>query len=194
MSIPPTSDLIEQFCSGDETACEALAINLGQKEATGLLRLVVLLAAKEADARFWAIRGLWANASPEAVTHLIKTLSDGEEMVRSGAALALGELKAEAGIEGLSRLLTADPSASGNHAADALSKIGKPAADALIEAMGHEQSWVRCRTAKALIVVESKKSIPALFEALDDESYMVRHYAKTALARMGVGQMVYFKV
>lgn len=191
----PTSDnLIDRFNALDDEACEAEAIALGQNGKTGLQALNQLLTNDESDLRFWAVRGLWANGSPEAVTRLIETLEDEAEMVRSGAALALGELKAEAAVEALAHLLTTDPSACGNHAADALAKIGSPSAQVLIKAMKQEDARVRRRAAKALIPVESHKAIPVLFEALEDESYMVRHYAEEALRRMGVGQMVYFRV
>jgi HEAT repeat protein len=186
--------LIEQFSSADDAACEAAAIALGQQGAAGLTILAELLSAAEADARFWAVRGLWANGSPAAVNLLLPALSDQEEMVRSGTALALGELKAEAAVEGLAALLATDPAESGRHAADALAKIGQPAAGVLIKALQDERPWVRVRATKALVSVESKQAIPALFQALDDESYVVRHHAEEALARMGVGQMVYFRV
>lgn len=186
--------LIEQFSSADDAASEAAAIALGQQDSAGLATLAELLSVAEADARFWAVRGVWANGSPEAVELLLPALSDQEEMVRSGAALALGELKAEAAVEALAALLTADPTESGRHAADALAKMGQLAADVLIKALQDERPWVRVRAAKALVSVESKQAIPALFRALDDESYVVRHHAEEALARMGVGQMVYFRV
>jgi HEAT repeat protein len=188
------SNWIDTFTSGDDATCEAAAIALGQQEAEGLATLAELLAAKESDARFWAVRGLWANGSPQAVSLLIRALSDQEEIVCSGAALALGEMKAEAAVEALAHLSSTNPVESGNHAADALAKIGRPAAPALIEAMKDERPWVRVRAARALVSVESKQAIPALFQALDDESYVVRHHATEALARMGVGQMVYFRV
>jgi HEAT repeat protein len=186
--------LIKLFSSADDPACEAAAIALGQQGAAGLATLAELLSVVEADARFWAVRGLWANGSPAAVELLLQALSDQEEMVRSGATLALGELKAEAAAESLAALLAADPTESGHHAADALAKIGQPAARVLIKALQDEHAWVRVRAAKALVPVESRQAIPALFQALDDESYIVRHHAEEALARMGVGQMVYFRV
>lgn len=194
MNASERASLIERFTSADDTACEAAAVALGQQGADGLAILTDLLTASETDARFWAVRGLWANSSPEAVDLLIKALADKEEMVRSGAALALGELKTVAAIEALTHLVTTDPTSSGNHAADALSKIGSPAAAALIDTLQDERPWVRVRATKALISIESKQAIPALFQALDDESYLVRHHAEEALARMGVGQMVYFSV
>jgi HEAT repeat protein len=194
LSAATNANLIDTFTSADDAACEAAAIQLGQQGSVGLAVLTELIVAAEADVRFWAVRGLWANGSTTAVEMLIQALSDGEEMVRSGAALALGELKAGAAVEGLGRLLSSDASESGNHAADALAKIGQPAAAVLIEAIQDERPWVRVRAAKALVPVESKQAIPALFKALDDDSYVVRHHAEEALARMGVGQMVYFRV
>lgn len=186
--------LLNHVTSADDTACEATTVALGQQGANGLAVLAELLTALEADARFWAVRGLWANGSPEAVDLLIKVLSDEEEIVRSGAAIALGELKAAPAVEALAQLVATDPTPSGNHAADALAKIGSAAAAALINALQSEHSWVRMRGAKALISVGSKQAIPVLFQALNDESYLVRHHAEEALARLGVGQMVYFKV
>jgi HEAT repeat protein len=194
MSHTNITDLIDLFTSQGETVCEAEAIALGESDVPGLPTLRDLLMVQDADVRFWAIRGLWANGSAEAVALLGEALQDGEEMVCSGAAVALGELKAKTAVDALARLVSTDPGASGNHAGDALSKIGMPAAPALIKAMQHPQAWVRRRAAKALIPMESKQAIPVLFKALEDESYMVRHYAEIALVRMGVGQMVYFKV
>ncbi|GAB4441387.1 MAG: hypothetical protein Fur0044_37870 [Anaerolineae bacterium] len=194
MNLSEQADLRGQLHSADDTVCEAAAVTLGQQGESGLAVLADLLVSAEPDLRFWAVRGLWANASPEAVTLLIQTLSDQEEMVRSGAALALGELKAEPAVPGLAHLLRADPTESGSHAADALAKIGLPAAPVLIEALQAEQPWVRVRAARALVPLESKAAIPSLFHALDDDSYMVRHHAEAALARLGVGQMVYFPV
>lgn len=184
---------ISKFISLDETSCEAEAIALGRRGDSGFALLEGLMAASEVDARFWAVRGLWANGSSKAVAKLIEALQDKEEIVRSGAAMALGELKAGAAVQALARLVTGDASASGNYAANALGKIGPPAAAALIEALQNEQPWVRVRAAKALVPIESRQAIGPLFYALEDESYMVRHYAEIALERMGVGQMIYFK-
>lgn len=188
------SILLNQFASADESACEAAAIKLGRQGVTGLAALAELLPMSQPDLRFWAVRGLWANGSTEAVALLLKTLADPAAMVRSGAAYALGELKAEMAVEALARLVTSDTSEAGQHAADALAKIGINAAPILIKILPDKRAWVRVRAAKALAAVECTEAIPALFEALDDESYLVRHHAEEALARLGVGQMVYFQV
>lgn len=186
-------ELRKRFTTLDEAACEAAAVGLGQQGQAGLTVLRELVASPEIDVRFWTVQGLWANGSAEAVELLLATLQDKAEMVRSGAALALGELRAETAVEALAHLLTTDISACGDHAGDALAKIGPAAAPALIEAMRQAAVWARRRAAKALVPVESTAAIPTLFEALEDESYLVRQYAGEALKRMGVGEMVYFQ-
>lgn len=186
--------LFDRFLQGDEATCEAEALALGQQGQLGLAALGHLLDAAQSDLRFWAVRGLWANGSAAAVAHLIAALADDEPMVRSGAALALGELKAEAAIDSLAELVYNDASAAGSHAGDALSKIGQGATPRLIRLLRAEPAWVRVRAAKALLPLEDRQAIGPLFQALEeDDSYLVRYYAELALERLGVGQMVYFK-
>jgi HEAT repeat protein len=187
------SELIQRLTGQDDAACEAEMIRLGQQGEEGMATLRALLASDKVDVRFWALRGLWANGSPEAVKLLIGAVEDKAEMVRSGAAFALGELGDEAAVEPLLQLLINDASETGDHAADALAKIGQPAAAGLIEALKQAEAGVRVRAARALVPIQSRQAIGPLFYALEDESYMVRHYAETALERMGVGQMVYFR-
>ncbi len=188
------TDLVHRFTTLNDDVCEAEAIALGRQGDTALPVLTKLGQHKQADVRFWAVRALWANGSAHAIDLLINTVADKDEMVCSGTALALGELKAELSIEALGHILTTDPGASGNHATDALIKIGPASSPVLIKALKHPESWARVRAAKALIPLESHKAIAPLFHALDDESYIVAHYAQEALIRMGVGQMVYFNV
>jgi len=186
--------LHEPVTDANEAAAEEAAIALGQLGAEALPAIGDLIASPDVDRRFWGVRALWANGSPAAQEALIACLSDADELIRSVAALELGELWAEGAIGALSRLLREDASVAGQHAADALAKIGLPAADALIAALNDARAWVRLRAARALVPIESKAAIRPLIHLLDnDESYLVRHYADEALKRMGVGQMIYFR-
>ncbi len=185
--------LLDQLNGSDDGSCEASAVALGKMGEAALPHLKALLVDGKTDARFWAVRALWVMDTWAATQTMVGVLDDPDEMVRSGAALALGELKAEDAIEKLARLMREEQGGAGDHAADALSKIGRPAARALFETLDDSRLWVRIRAARALVPVESHDAIPALFQALDDDSYLVRHYAQEALTRMGIGQMVYFR-
>ena len=176
----------------NETDLETTAIALGQLGEEALPAISNLMASTNADHRFLAVRSLWANNTPTAHEYLIALLADTDDMISSVAALALGELKVESAIPNLMQLIHID-SQVGNHAADALAKIGQAAAPHLITALSDERNWVRVRAAKALIPIESKEAIRSLIHCLDyDDSYLVRHYADIALKRMGVGEMIYF--
>jgi HEAT repeat protein len=185
------NQLLNQLVGSDDGDCEAGAVALGKMGESVLPHLTALLADGNADARFWVVRALWVMDTPAATQELIRVLDDPDEMVRSGAALALGELKAESAVERLAQLVQDEEGAPGDHAADALSKIGGPAADFLISALEDARSRVRIRAVRALVPIQSHEAIPALFQALDDDSYVVRHYAEDALGRMGVGHIVY---
>ncbi len=177
-----------------ENDIEKAAIALGKLKDAGLPAVKILLASPNADDRFWAVRALWSNGTPAAIDALLQLLADADEMVRSAAALALGEMHAENAIEALANLLTTDTTSVGDHAADALAKIGLAAETPLITALTHPKTWVRVRAAKALVPIESHTAIAPLIDRLDnDESYLVRHYADVALKRMGIGEMIYFK-
>ncbi len=178
----------------DDTAAEQTAIALGKLGDAGWAAIESLAHAANPDHRFWAVRALWANGSDAATLQLITMLTDPDEMVRSAAALALGEMRAETAISALLKMLSTDETSAGNHAADALAKIGTPAAEGLIALLENPHKWVRLRAAKALVPIESHDAIRPLINLLDnDPSYLVRHYADAALKKMGVGEMVYFK-
>jgi HEAT repeat protein len=198
MTEPSIDDLAQalqtQIMQDDEAGCEVTAIQLGERGQQALPTIRQLLASTDVDTRFWAIRSLWANGAEEAQALLIDCLTDADEMVCSGAAMALGELKSEAAVPELMRLLQEEAGTTGNHATDALGKIGQPAAAVLIDALKSQHSLIRLRAAKALAPIESHAAIPALIKAMDhDPSYLVRHYADVALKRMGVGEMIYFR-
>ncbi len=177
----------------DELA-ERTAISLGKLGDAGWAAVESLAHAADPDRRFWAVRALWANGSDAAISELLALLNDPDEMVRSAAALALGEMRAETAILDLLTLVETDATSAGNHAADALAKIGTPAAEGLIALLAHPQKFVRLRAAKALVPIESHDAIRPLIDLLDnDPSYLVRHYADVALKKMGVGEMIYFK-
>jgi HEAT repeat protein len=77
-------------------------------------------------------------------------------------------------------------------AADSLQRLGASAVPALIAALKDQDAQTRGLAARALAHLKDKSSIPALFNALEDDSAIVQFWADEGLERMGVGQ-VYFK-
>lgn len=72
-------------------------------------------------------------------------------------------------------------------AADALSRIGKPAVPQLIEALHHPDPKVRRAATSVLARMgsEAKDAVPALIQLLDDENASVRRCAAKTLGRIG---------
>lgn len=125
-----------------------------------------------------------------STSDLIAASTGADAGVRACAIYALGDRP-----EAVSTLVgcLADPGQFvARTAADALQRLGKPAAAALVEALENPSAQVRGLAARALAHIKETSSIPALFKALDDESAFVQYWADEALERMGVGQ-VYFK-
>ena len=121
---------------------------------------------------------------------LIDALAGADPEVRACAIYALGSRPES--VLALSACL-ADPSQFiARTAADALQRIGQPAVPTLVEALKNNAAQVRGLAARALAHIKDTSAIPALFNALEDESAFVQYWADEALERMGVGQ-VYFK-
>jgi HEAT repeat protein len=75
-------------------------------------------------------------------------------------------------------------------AADALSMLGESAVPTLAERLEDKSAHARLLAVRALGRIKSQAAIAPLFGALEDPSYLVRHYAREALESLGVG-MVY---
>ena len=112
--------------------------------------------------------------------------------LRAAAVYALG-LRSEPEAVGLLTACLADSSSFlARTASDSLQRLGPAAVPALIEALKSPDAQTRGLAARALALLADKSAIPALFNALEDESAVVEFWADEGLDRMGVGQ-VYFK-
>lgn len=123
---------------------------------------------------------------------LIRALADSDLEVRAVAVYALGTRGDKSAVTALVNYL-ADPSSFlARTAADALIRIGRPAVSALIDALKHPDAQTRGLAARALAHIKDPAAIPALFNALEDDSAFVQYWADEGLDRLGVGQ-IYFK-
>jgi HEAT repeat protein len=184
-------DLLDAITTGDDVATERAAQACAGQIAL-LPALRPLLAAADANRRWWAVRTLALIGGEEALPLLVERLADEDEATRCVAALGLGQLHEEpaalATIPALCAIL-ADPSGwVRDSAADGLTLMGEPAVPALVEAMTDSRDGVRVRAASALRRIKSHQPIAlgALFRALNDPNYLVHQHAYQALDSMGL--------
>lgn len=120
------------------------------------------------------------------VKGLISALKSKDPTVQYDAAEALGDLRDPRAVESLADALK-DDELSGVRwkAAEALSKIGVPAVDALIGALSHEDDDVRWKSAIALGEIGDSKAVGPLITLLRDEDRFVKSRAAQALGMIG---------
>jgi HEAT repeat protein len=123
---------------------------------------------------------------------LLKAFGDEEVTVRQCAALGLQRQPHEQAIPALIAALSSGDYLLSNLAGDALIAVGTPAVPALLEVMQDGVQASRLIAARALAMIGDHRSIPALFEALSEDSVMIEYWANEGLERMGVG-MTFFK-
>jgi HEAT repeat protein len=181
------SSLIEKFTSGDDAQAEAAASALASRGSDALPVLRALLQHENADVRWWATRAL-AEVEDPAVAGLLKAaLHDPDSAVRYCAALAARRQPATALIPDLIAMLGEEDRMLARLAADALITAGKPAVPPLLDLMRNGSQAARLEAVRALAGIGDTRAIPALFEALGEESALMEYWAGEGLERMGVG-------
>ena len=175
----------------DDEATERAAQALIAAGESVVPDLLALSRADDPETRWWALRVLAEIAHPEVPPRLQEALHDPDPAVRQVAALGLRHQPTADAVPDLAALLAHGDRLLAHLAADALAAIGEAATDALIDALQNAPPAARIEAARALAQLGDKRSIPALFEALDSPSPFVEHWANEGLERMGVG-MVFF--
>lgn len=137
-----------------------------------------------------AVYALRELADDHPVPELHQALNSANNLVRMGAAFALGEKGGLAAVPALLDLVRAG-GISGDKGefedmTQALAGIGKPAIPLLLEALQDKESdEVRFFTAEVLGWILDPVVIPHLIRALDDENDQVQEHAIYALEAMG---------
>jgi HEAT repeat protein len=176
---------------GDDEARERAALALGPFGVVAVDRLAAVVAAGDADARWWAARTLAETGEDKAVPLLVGVLSDADPDVRACAALGLGRMGAVSAAPALVERLADVSGFVSSIAADAVCMMGEPAVPALVEMLAAGSPQARVLVVRALARIQSPEGIGALLEVAEDSNYLVRYYAQEALEALGVG-MVYF--
>jgi len=170
---------------GDDWATERkeAAAALGQLgDARAVEPLIAALRDGDAAVRLAATEALGQLEDEQAVQPLIAALGDDDRQVQRGASEALKRLAPWA-IPGLiSALRGSNYWFRRRKAAETLAQIGD--LDSLIEALRHDDRFVRRSAADALVQLESTQSVRPLIAALEDEDHYVRRRAAEALGEI----------
>jgi HEAT repeat protein len=187
----PLQAFIEALDAGDDAQTEEAATALGDVGDAAIPALQSILTAPDPHRRWWGPRALAVVGTDAAVDLIVASLKDPDPDVRACAVVALSKLKPHKAIHPLVACLSDSSAYVSRLAADALAQFGQPATGALIEALERGDTAARAGAARALCTIQPDEAIPALYEALDDPSAMVTHYAEEALEKMGVGIILF---
>jgi HEAT repeat protein len=184
------TELIDLYSGDDEQAEQAVKrlAALPPDEIEAVLPVLASgLDGDDPEKRWWSVRALAALPGDDSVSYLIQALTDPEPQVRQCAALGLRQHPTEEALPGLIARLDDPDSLAARLATDALIAIGKPAALALVEVLQHGGHSARLNAVRALASIGDTRSIPALFEALNNDSALMEYWADLGLTNMGVG-------
>jgi Uri superfamily endonuclease len=182
--------LLHTLTTADDASRETAALDLGGVGPDAIGPLASLLEWGDSDTRWWAARALAEIGGRASIPPLLRALVDPNRDVRACAALALGRLGDGSAAPALAHRLSDESAFVADIAADALSMLGESAVPVLAERLDEKSAHARLLAVRALGRIRSQAAIAPLFGALEDPSYLVRHYAREALEDLGVG-MVY---
>lgn len=185
------SVLLDQLSCGEDEQAEEAITHLATLGSEAFVPLQERLSHPEAEVRWWAVRAL-ADMQDERVPDLLlKALADPEKSVRWCAGLALRMHPSARAAEALIILLGEKDALTRRLAGDALVAIGSEAVPRLLEALHQGDQPMRVEAVRALAKIGDQRSIPALFEALDESSALIEYWASEGLEKMGVGMVFY---
>lgn len=186
------------FCAaidaGDDELTESLALQLSPDDEP---TLQTLLAAPDADQRWWGVRALAAWGGAAAIPAVAARLGDADVAVRAAAALALAHLyqrhpdAAAPYLDQAARCLGDEDGMVRQVAADALAQCGDDAVPALARVLFQQShEGARTRAAGALRKIATLKAAGVLYALLNDPNHLVRTYAYEGLEDMGLLETV----
>ena len=179
--------LTDTLKDADEEVASEAALALGAIGEPAVPYLIPFLSSDQTMWRQRSVRAL-GNMGAQAVAPLLRIVKDERQPDRTveGAAEALGLLGDTQAVPELVRLLRARGGKLAECAALALTRMGEPAVQPLIEALPTQSAELQLRTliVNALVAI-GEPSIAPLIQALQHASTPVRDAAEKALARIG---------
>ncbi|MBD3180682.1 DUF1295 domain-containing protein [Candidatus Poribacteria bacterium] len=150
-----------------------------------VLPLIELSKENDSQTRYYAIRSLGKIGSEDTVETLIKALSDNNTDVCCAAIQALGDIHSEKAIQPLIGLMDNENDDISHEAVYSLAKIGsKQVVGRIADDMKSDKWYIRCDAAKTMGYIKSEKSIQYLEKALLDKDKRVRRLAALSLLRI----------
>jgi HEAT repeat protein len=150
-----------------------------------------LLSSAHVDSRWWAVRTL-ASLPHLDPGLLIPLLTDASPEIRQCAALGLCSHPSEGAIQPLVRVLSDADNLSAELAAKALTAIGSPAVESLLDVLRNGQQSARIHAMHALAEIADVRAVRPMIESMSEESVMLHYWAERGLEKLGVN-MVYMK-
>ncbi len=191
LSLVEIQNPFDELISGNDTRAENAISAIVELGAAAIPALLELTRAPDSDSRWWAVRALAASRFSRAA-NFIPHLSDSAPDVRAAAALALCDHADEAAIPALIKTLADEDAITAGLAVTALTKIGKPAVQSLIEAATNARTGTRILALRALGEIRDHRAIPILMKSMSEESAALQYWAQLGLERLGL-DMVYIK-
>jgi len=185
------STITAEFTSDSDTLADQAAQELANLGSQNPEIFSQLLADSSMDVRWWTVRSLAGIDSPEAHSLLIHALDDPDIPVRQCAALALQQQPVPRAIPALVQTLGCADQLLRRLAGDALIAVGSDAVPDLIAVLQDGPQISRIEAARALALIADTRAVPALFQALDEESAIMEHWAGEGLEKMGIGMVFY---
>lgn len=184
--------LMGELTCGDDQRAEAAVQKIAAFGESALEQLQELYGHSEVDVRWWALRTITEIPSERSKDTLIRALEDEDNDVRYCALLGLRQQPSSQAIPNLIDLLTNPNQLLARLASDALIHHGEEAVPALLGVMQKGLQSARLEAVRALALIGDKRSIPELFNALEEDSAILEYWANEGLEKMGIG-MVFFK-
>ncbi|MDZ4686593.1 MAG: HEAT repeat domain-containing protein [Planctomycetaceae bacterium] len=159
--------------------------NIGHAETID--QLIAAAKDTDADVRLQAISALRSfPGRPKVINQLRESLREGAAPLRLKAVQVLGELGAQPAAEPLVQILLHDPSKEvRGAAARALGQLRQVQCLPALEEAVHDESFVRCQAIAAIARIGDASSLPVLLALLRDPIPETQHHAALALGELG---------
>ncbi len=180
--------------AGADDVTERLALQLTPDAEPDLL---ALLAAPDADRRWWGARALALVGGTAAIPAVAQQLADVDPAIRAAALLALAHLHQRHPdavtpyLDRAAERLQDEDGMVRQVAADALAQCGDDAVPVLARILFQQtHEGARTRAAGALRKLATMKAAGVLYALLNDPNHLVRAYAYEGLDDMGLLETV----